>query len=232
MPIRSLAAVLFVLLAGVRPASASFLVIGSNPTTELTVPFGTAGDGSSPSDRYQQVFAASLFRGPIAITALTFYAQGQGAGGVYNQVTYNFNLSTTTVSVGGLNSTNLAANVGSNVARFASVNPTGNAPSSWTIDGSTPFFYDPSRGNLLLDIQIVGQRVDAGFLGAGFDGQADFGGRSSSADNFGGNIASSGLSLGVTFNAVPEPSSLTLGLIGGALASVLLRRRATQSAHR
>ncbi len=229
MPIRSLAAVLLVLIVGGRPASADFLVIGSNPTTELAVPLGLASDGSNdPSDRYQEVFASALFnKGPIAITALTFYAQGQGAGGAYNPVTYNFGLSTTSVGVGGLDPTNLAGNVGADAASFGSISPTGNAASTLTIGGSTPFFYDPTRGNLLLDIQIIGQRLDPNFLGASFDGQADYGKLSSSADNFGGNVASSGLSLGITFNSVPEPSSLAMTAVGGVLASLWLRRKRT-----
>ncbi len=228
MLIRALGAALLALLAGSAPASANFLVIGSNPTTELAVPFGLASDGpSDPSNRYQQVLSAGLFRqGPIAITALTLYAQGQGAGGAYNPVTYNFGLSTTALAVGGLDPANLAGNVGPNAALFASISPTGAAPTTWTINGST-FVYDPSRGNLLLDIGILGQGLDAGFLGASFDGQADYGGLSSSADNFGGNIASSGLSIGITFNViVPEPSSLVLGALGGAFALLAIRRKA------
>ncbi len=227
MPIRTLAAVLLVLIVAGRTASADFLVIGSNPTTELAAPFGLASDGSNdPSDRYQQVFASALFnKGPIAITALTFFAQGQGAGGAFNTVTYNFGLSTTTVGVGGLDSTNLAGNVGADAASFGSISPTGNAASTLTVGGPSSFLYDPSKGNLLLDIRVVGQRLDASFLGASFDGQADFGKQSSSADNFGGNASSSGLSLGITFNSVPEPSSLALSVVGGVLASLWLRRK-------
>ncbi len=229
MPIRTFGAALIALLAGVAPASANFLVIGSNPTTELAVPFGLASDGAGdPSNRYQQVFSSSLFGpGRIAITSLTLYAQGQGAGGAFNPVTYNFSLSTTSVGVGALDPANFSANAGPDAALFASITPTGNAPPTLTINSASPFLYDPSRGNLLLDIGIVGQRLDAGFLGASFDGQADFGGLSSSADNFGGNVPTSGLSLGITYNiVVPEPPSLILGAVGGAFACLALRRKA------
>jgi hypothetical protein len=223
-----LAAALSCLL--VNTSRADFLLVGQDPNTEQLVPFGLDSDGpSDPSTRYQQIYNANLFgHSPISITTLTFYATpALGGGGTFNPVSYQFSLSTTTQTVAGL-STNMAANVGSNSAAFRTVTSAGSAPAVWTISG-TPFVYDPSKGNLLLDIQIFGQTSTGTFLGAGFDGLTDFGGASSSVSNFISPIAATpaGLVTGLTFNTVPAPPAMILMALGlGGLAGVRrLRRR-------
>lgn len=120
------------------------LTLGTN-TGGNSFPFG--GNGT----RYQEAYASSYFPGPIAITAINFF---QSSGGNLYAGTYQVSLSTITTSVSGLSDTNFNSNLGANNTLFATVALSGTAPATLTFTGG-PFNYDPSQGNLLVDIQII-----------------------------------------------------------------------------
>jgi hypothetical protein len=105
---------------------------------------------------YQQIYSSSAFSGPTNITSLTFY-NTQYSAGAYTLDSGNFDvyLSTTSASVGGLN-TNMATNIGSNETLVYS----GSLPAdsqnslggSFTFQLTQAFSYDPSAGNLLMTV--------------------------------------------------------------------------------
>src|SRR5258707_6677827 len=112
-----------------------------------------------PTIRYQQVYAASDFQAQVPtgglITEIWFRAYGTDFFGTLPHV--EISLSTTAKSVDGLSST-FAENVGAdstvvvNGSIALSSNDAG-VPFTTRIALSQPFHYNPSAGNLLLDIR-------------------------------------------------------------------------------
>ena len=233
-------------------AAAGLLLVaaGAHSARAAAVTVGVAGDGNcytfmcndsgtdtGQSFDYQQVYSASAFSSPIAIGSETFFwefAQKFGGSDILLGGTYVFSLSTTSKAVGGLDGSTLSNNLGPDNTEVASVTiPAGGVSfgTAFTFANTTAFAYDPSKGNLLLDISVFNQDnvlsdtpgisfVDADDTGSVtsrayqlFDG-ADF----STADPTG---------LVTTFGSaapgVPEPGSLLL--LAGGLAALALRRR-------
>ena len=111
---------------------------------------------------YQQVYASRNFASTTTFTGIAFLVRGSGDPAVssVNGGTFKISLSTTSAPVlgptnrgTGLNTTSLSANLGSdNVVVY-------NGPLPAISNGmlkivfTTPFSYNPSRGNLLLDVQ-------------------------------------------------------------------------------
>jgi hypothetical protein len=118
------------------------------------IPFGCNFFDESNTD-YQQVYGSTNFSGPITITALEFFhtVDFSGGGTEPQAGSYVISLSTTQAAVNGLDATDLSNNLGPDNTTVYS----GDVP---TLSGSvlkfiltTPFTYDPSKGNLLLDVQ-------------------------------------------------------------------------------
>ena len=144
--------------------------------------------GSAPFNnvgRYQQIYASTDFlplRQPGLITQLAFRPAGvQGAPFTHTFTNIQFLLSTTTQSIAGLNST-FSANVGTNemiVFNGALIFSTSNSV-TWgsakqfdlVVNLTTPFWYDPSAGNLLLEIRNFSSGF-AGYLDADADSSGD-----------------------------------------------------------
>ncbi len=122
--------------------------------------------GLGASYRYQQVYSASEFdpSEPVLVTEVRFrpdFLAGRSFSALLPDV--QINISTTSTAPDGLSST-FADNVGpDDTVVFSgplplSSNATGAGPFDFdiVIPLSTPFFYDPQAGNLLLDIRNFG----------------------------------------------------------------------------
>src|SRR5262249_54418855 len=113
--------------------------------------------------RYQQVFDASQFSrlnpGGGLINRIAFRGHGPGVPFTGTAAQLQVNLSTTNKTPDGLSST-FADNVGADDAQVfsgplsAAITFTGN-PTNFevVINFTTPFFYNPAKGNLLLDVR-------------------------------------------------------------------------------
>ncbi len=117
-----------------------------------------SGVSEGQSIHYQQVYAAQAFQGPTQITSLTFFYAEQFAGPTTMlSGNYQISLSTTTRPVDGL-SPDLSANIGpDNTVIFSDNLGDVSTSPSVTISTTTPFTYDPRRGNLLLNIVVTNQ---------------------------------------------------------------------------
>ncbi len=94
---RALQAVLGILIAATVMDAAT--IIGTPATGANCFPFGCSG-----GTRYQQVYDAAGFDGPLSITGLTFYDPDNSSGSVSPR-TFEIHLSTTLVAVDALSST-------------------------------------------------------------------------------------------------------------------------------
>jgi hypothetical protein len=115
--------------------------------------------------RYQQIYDASQF-GLLWPDGGTISSVGFRCHGHWNDRTIKYSitiyLSTTTRAVDGLNS-NFTNNIGSDKVRVFSgsytLNPVVQAANPWPFSVVIPFqsafFYNPTNGNLLLDLQIT-----------------------------------------------------------------------------
>ena len=137
----------------------------SEGNTNNAFPFNLALLNKS-SQRYQQVYGSSEFlAGQQLITQISFRPDEiSGDPFVSNLPNIQINLSTTTMLVDGLSST-FANNVGADDtivhplgALLLSSADVGGPPRAFdiVINLTTPFLYDPSLGNLLLDVRNVG----------------------------------------------------------------------------
>lgn len=121
-------------------------------------PFAGAFSGF-PGTEYQEAYAASDFSGPISITSINFFLEPSYSGTTLTSATYQVSLSTIATNVDDLSDTDLESNLGADEAVFSTVSLSGTAPETLTFTGGL-FLYDPSLGNLLLDIQISNNTSD------------------------------------------------------------------------
>jgi len=220
-----------VLSLGVLQADS--ITLGAPATGRNGFPFGMVAGGSAGA-RYQQVYSSGQFAGPMTITEINFFLHT--AGNLADAV-FTLSFSTTSALVDALNTVNFDANLGVNNALVTSVDLGGAAAPAVLSFGGAPFAYDPSAGNLLLDIQLT----DIVLRGTAFyqARNGDAGGIFSRAHNFGVGFEGYGLVTQFVFTPAGAPSapefSGTLygmpnfgwlaGLAGGLLGFAVIRRK-------
>lgn len=232
------------------PALADTVVVPGGPgTAQGPAPLRFYGNSGS---RVQQVYDSSFFSGPLQIDGLSFRAfPGAAPSGFFsNSVSVSdilVRLSTTAVSAneasGSQPSATFASNLGADLTTVFSgpltlttaATGVGPQPFDYTINFDTAFMYDPSGGNLLLDVLIpVGATVSGGGFGFLTFDNANLnndGVRSILDINNGaaaqGFIDTSAAitAFNTTTGAVPEPATWALMIGGFMLTGSALRAR-------
>lgn len=190
-------------------------------------PFGSPV-GANKGTRYQQVYASTEFTAGL-ITGVRFFRTSatNGTGNV-SDAQWQYALSTTSKAVNQLSRRNFQSNLGADNATVTVFETRDvNIPfgGSYTINFDVPFYYDPTLGNLLLDISVnnIAKRGDV-FFDSHFD---TFGNISSRSHDFGAGFESTGMVtefLRASSTVVPEPSTYAM-MAGGLLALGVAGRR-------
>jgi hypothetical protein len=242
----SLLVVALAWLAG-PPASADTLVVPAalenvDGNTANAGPFGKLAEAFNDPFRTQQVYAASAFLAigdVIGIKELRFRPDlSVGDTGPSTSNDIEIRLSTTQKEVDGLDSTDLNLNVdGGDVTLVYAGSLTLQSVSGGTptpafdvvVHLQTPFYYDPSAGNLLFEVINTSDPFPLAFF---LDAQ-DVAGDATSRlvevidSNQTHTIVGQNISLGLVTQfvyTVPEPSSAWVGLV--AVVGLLALRRA------
>jgi hypothetical protein len=150
-------------------ALADPVTIGTSGDFQSCLPF-LCWEGHLGSDPFQQVYGAGAFSAPTTIREISVFFGGADALPITLNSTFTLGLSTTSAGPSSL-STDLASNRGTD----ASLVFNGEIGQTFTHVGqpfviplTTPFNYDPMRGNLLLDVFMRGSSTDPFNLGLGF----------------------------------------------------------------
>jgi len=172
---------------------------------------------------YQEVYRAGAFSGPISVGAVSFR---QDIPGAMDSATYDISFYLTDRPVMGLDTT-LSNNLGVLLSNFGSFSISGAMPLALTLDGAD-FTYDPSLGNLLMQVTVTGLTEShpyQSFFAADYTGN-DVSRIYRKADgSTDGNVLGA---LQTRFDSptlVPEPLTWMLMIGGLAGVGVALRRR-------
>jgi hypothetical protein len=243
-------------LLGVAAATAlAQQVVAPNSLATVAGDVDDAFPFFSSGIRYQQVYDHTQFStlaGPMLLTQIAFRPFGGNTGPFSTTIpNIQIDFSTTAASSTSLSST-FASNVGANDLTVYSGSLTLSSAQTFLPDGTTdfdvvipfktPFLYDPTKGNLLMDVRdpegpaLPGFALDATSSATNgvarvFSDEGSPDSATGTVDN--GSINDAGLVTRFTFAGLaasaPEPGSLGL-LLGGllcTLAGFILRRRRT-----
>jgi hypothetical protein len=209
-----------VVLGSVVGANAQSVTIGSGAGGNV-FPFGLYTSGFGPGTDYEQVYNSASFSSSLDINQISFFVLNPGD---WDAGTYSLYLSTTSVGVGGLTGT--PSDIGANNQLFGTFALSGAVPSGQFTFSGTSFDYNPTQGNLLLDIVISGQSYNGGISLQAMDGDA--GTLFSRYYNAGAGTSGYGLVTefsDVPASSVPDSSSVLVLLSGACLALETARRK-------
>lgn len=228
MKVSCLLALRIAILLGVASiASAGTITVGTFDSINAA-PF----DVLIYSGEYQQLYVSSDFAGPVTINSLGF-AEGSlsGSGETIN---VTISLSTTSATPSTL-STNYAANKGPDFTQVFSQTISYTSTGLGNFDlvfNISPFSYNPAEGNLLMDVVLHGGANTGPFLGGDFEATSDltttrifnlagFGAPTSSY----GEAEAQGLVTQFGVTPTPEPSSLSIIVLGALALKGIFRRK-------
>lgn len=221
--LRFAVAVVAALTLGAAPAIASTTVGTSDHANSF--PFGAwARQGGV---RFQQVFNASAFNGPTTFNSISFFKDIAVATGTSDTATYTISFSTTSRS-----STTLSLTFNDNVTApqklFGTFTTAAAQPDVLSFIG-TQFSYDPTMGNLLMDV-TMDKLIQSGTGYPGFQASYGFGPTARVFSNDSTFGYADTLAPVVRFDlvnsaAVPEPATWAMMILGFSIIGYALRRK-------
>ncbi len=136
-------------LAWAIPIEAATIVGTANSAN--SIPFGSAARNEITT--YQQVYSATAFSGTTSIDTFSIFGEDRFIGNGLDNFSFNISFYTTSAVVNGLSETG-ADNLGTLLTDFGDFSISGALPDKLTFTG-TPFDYDPTQGNLLLQFNLT-----------------------------------------------------------------------------
>ncbi len=184
----------------------------SNPAQGNCYPFSCfASQTPAHGVTYQQVYTSQAFSGLVTISAVSFFDNTliNNGNGNMDSASYDVSFWDTSLAPSGL-TTSAAANRGVLLSNFGSFSLGGAMPLTLTLNGAA-FNYDPSAGNLLMQVKVTGLTVSQPY-------QSFF-----QVDTTG---ATTSRYFDYAPSGTPEPAAWALMLVGfGGLGAMLRRQR-------
>ena len=209
-------------------ASAATLTVGTR-IHDNAFPFSPRPGAT----RYQQVWDSSIFEriGAVEITKISFELSSWAR--TAPDATFDLSFSTTRAGVNGLNTDGSEAgfdsNLGADNALFNRTVFNGEAVSG-TLDFAGSFIFDPTYGNLILDMQI--SDVGSYYMGPAVAATNNAAGLFSRSHNYGSGFENYGAIATFEYNEISEvPLPASAAFLGfGALALGFATRKRRKSA--